>query len=60
MTKRAKWAFEKKEEAEKFIKGNGGEVASFDVTMKAAYEDIDQDTKMFRERRKTRKMEYKK
>ena len=59
MTKRAKWAFEKKEEAEKFIRENGGEMATFDVTMKAAYEDMYQDTKMIRERRKMRKMEHK-
>ena len=59
MTKRAKWAFEKKEDAEKFIRENGGEMATFDVTMKAAYEDMYQDTKMIRERRKMRKMEHK-
>ena len=60
MTKRAKWAFEKKEEAEKFIKENGGETAMFDVAMKAAYEDMYADTKMIRERRKMKKMEHKK
>ncbi len=62
MTKRAKWAFEKKEEAEKFIKENGGETATFDVIMKAAYEDMYSDTKMIRERRKMmkqKKMEHK-
>jgi len=62
MTKRAKWAFEKKEDAEKFIKENGGEAATFDVAMKAAYEDMYQDTKMIRERRKMmkqKKMEHK-
>ena len=55
MTKRAKWAFDKKEDAEKFIKENGGENATFDVAMKAAYEDMYQDTKMIRERRKMMK-----
>jgi len=59
MSKRAKWAFEKKEDAEKFIKENGGEMAMFDVAMKAAYEDMYQDTKMIREKRKMRKMEHK-
>jgi len=59
MTKKAKWAFEKKEDAEKFIKENGGENATFDVVMKAAYEDMYQDTKMIRERRKMKKMEHK-
>ena len=63
MTKRAKWAFEKKEDAEKFIKEIGGETATFDVAMKAAYEDMYADTKMIRERRKMMKqkmMEHKK
>ena len=59
MTKRAKWAFEKKEDAEKFIKENGGETATFDVAMKAVYEDMYADTKMIRERRKMRKIEKK-
>jgi copper chaperone NosL len=57
MTKRAKWAFEKKEDAEKFVKENGGKVSTFDEAMKAAYEDMYADTKMIRDRRKARKME---
>ena len=60
MTKRAKWAFEKKEDAEKFIKENSGGIATFDEAMKASYEDMYQDTKMIRDRRKMRKMEQKK
>ena len=59
MTKRAKWAFEKKEDAEKFMKDNGGDLATFEQAVKAAYEDMYQDTKMIRERRKMRKMEKK-
>lgn len=59
MTKRAKWAFQKKEDAEKFKTGNGGDLASFEQAVKAAYEDMYADTKMIRERRKMRKMEYK-
>jgi nitrous oxide reductase accessory protein NosL len=62
MTRRAKWAFEKKEEAEKFTKENGGETVTFDQAMKAAYEDMNSDTRMIRERRKMmrqRKMEHK-
>jgi len=59
MTKRAKWAFAKKEDAEKFKAENGGEVASYDQVIKAAYEDMYQDTKMIRERRKMRRMEKK-
>ncbi len=59
MTKRAKWAFEKKEGAEKFKAENGGDLASFEQAVKAAYEDMYADTKMIRERRKMRKMEHK-
>jgi nitrous oxide reductase accessory protein NosL len=60
MTKRAKWAFEKKENAEKFKAESGGDFATFDQAVKAAYEDMYTDTKMIRERRKMRKMEQKK
>jgi hypothetical protein len=60
MSRRAKWAFEKKEDAETFIKENGGSLSTFDEAMKAAYEDMYADTKMIRERRKMRKMEHKK
>jgi copper chaperone NosL len=55
MTRRAKWAFEKKGDAEKFISENGGTVVVFDDVMKAAYEDMYQDTKMIREKRKMSK-----
>lgn len=55
MTRRAKWAFEMKEDAEKFIKENGGELSSFDEAIKLAYEDMYQDTKMIRERRAMKK-----
>ena len=56
MTKRAKWAFEKKEDAQKFMKENNGRLATFDEAMKAAYEDMYQDTKMVREMRKKKRM----
>jgi copper chaperone NosL len=62
MTRRAKWAFEKKGDAEKFISENGGALATFDEVMKASYEDMYQDTKMIREKRKRMKksmMEHK-
>jgi len=59
MSKRAKWAFEKKDQAEKFVKENGGQLATFDEAMKAAYEDMYSDTKMIREKRKMKKMEHK-
>lgn len=59
MSKRAKWAFGKKEDAEKFKAENGGDLASFEQAIKAAYEDMYADTKMIRERRKMRKMHQK-
>ena len=55
MSKRGKWAFEKKEAAEDFIKANGGTLTSFDDTVKAAYTDMYEDTKMIREKRKMKK-----
>jgi len=59
MTKRAKWAFEQKEDAEKFVKENGGSMATFEEAIKASYEDMCGDSKMIRERRKMKKMEHK-
>lgn len=58
MTKRAKWAFEKKADAEKFVADNGGSLISFDQALKAAYEDMYADTKMIREKRKMMKMQH--
>jgi copper chaperone NosL len=55
MTKKAKWAFENKADAEKFISENGGTLATFDEAMKATYEDMYADTKMIREKRKMMK-----
>jgi copper chaperone NosL len=59
MSKRAKWAFENKEDADKFVKESGGTLASFEEALKAAYDDIYEDTKMIRERRKMRRMQQK-
>jgi len=56
MTQRAKWAFTSKEDAEAYIKQNGGKHASFDEVMKTAYEDMFKDTKMIREKRKMKRM----
>jgi len=56
MTKRAKWAFEKKEDAEKYIAKDGGQMVTFDQAMKGTYEDMYDDTKMIRERRKMKRM----
>ena len=59
MTRRAKWAFAKKEDAERFKSDNGGDLAAFDQAIKAAYEDMYQDTKMIQERRKMKRMQHK-
>lgn len=56
MTKQAKWAFEKKENAEKFILENSGTLANFDEAMKATYQSMYEDTKVIREKRKIKKM----
>ncbi len=58
MTKRAKWAFENKAAAEKFVAENGGSLVTFDEAMKSAYEDMYLDTKMIREKRKMMKMKH--
>jgi len=60
MTKQPKWAFEKEEGAKKFIKENGGTLATFDQAMKAAYDDMYLDTKMLREKRKMMRMKMEK
>lgn len=55
MTKKAKWAFENKADAEKFIAENGGTLATFDQAMKTTFEDMYADTKMIQEKRKMMK-----
>jgi hypothetical protein len=52
MTKRAKWAFADKAAAEAFVKENGGTIVGFEDAVKAAYEDMYQDGRMIREKRK--------
>jgi len=60
MTKRAKWAFENKADAEAFVKKEGGALTNFDQAIKASYEDIYTDTKMIRERRKMKRQQMEK
>jgi copper chaperone NosL len=55
MTKKAKWAFENKADAEKFIAENGGSLSTFDEAMRASFEDMYSDIKMIREKRKMMK-----
>ena len=56
MSKRGKWAFGTKDEAENFIKTNSGKPASFEEAVKMAYDDMYEDTKMIREKRKMMRM----
>ncbi|OGR24913.1 MAG: NosL family protein [Desulfuromonadales bacterium GWD2_54_10] len=56
MTARAKWAFASREAAERFVKANGGVIGTFDEAIKAAYEDMYQDTKAIRERRMMKRL----
>ena len=41
MTSVPKWAFAKREEAQEFVKENGGKVTSFDQVMRAAEEEVE-------------------
>ena len=56
MTAKAKWAFAGREAADRFIQANGGNIISFDEAIKAAYDDMYQDTKMIRENRKMKRL----
>jgi copper chaperone NosL len=55
MTGRAKWAFTTAEAAQAFIRLQGGERVDFEAALKAAYEDMYEDTRMIRRKRQTRK-----
>jgi copper chaperone NosL len=55
MTKQPKWAFAVQTDAESFIKESGGKLATYDNAIKIAYEDMYQDSRMIREKRKMRK-----
>ena len=55
MTRRAKWAFATAAAAEAFARRNGGELTGFEGAIRAAYEDMYEDTRMIRERRAARR-----
>jgi nitrous oxide reductase accessory protein NosL len=44
MTALPKWAFARAEDAQQFVKENGGEITSFDKVMKSAEDEVDEDT----------------
>jgi copper chaperone NosL len=56
MSKRGKWAFGKKADAEAFLAVNGGRLAAFEQAVKMAYEDMYEDTLAIRARRKAKKL----
>ena len=56
MTSRAKWAFQSKDSADEFIKTHGGRPATFQEVMKAAFEDMYEDTMMIRKKREMMRM----
>ncbi len=51
MTSRAKWAFEKRRDAEAFTKRYGGIISAFDAVIKATFQDMYDDTKLIRQKR---------
>jgi copper chaperone NosL len=59
MTKEAKWAFETKEDADRFVKEHGGRPAAYDDAVKASFEDMYEDVKMIRKKRQMMKMKKK-
>jgi copper chaperone NosL len=58
MSKRGKWAFAKKDDAEGFLQQHGGTLTDFEAAMKAAYEDMYSDTKMIRDKRRAKNMQH--
>jgi copper chaperone NosL len=55
MSGRGKWAFDARDDADRFIGTNQGELATFEEAMMTAYEDMYADTKMIRDKRKMRR-----
>ncbi|MDW7771973.1 MAG: nitrous oxide reductase accessory protein NosL [Desulfobulbaceae bacterium] len=56
MTSRAKWAFGTQGAAEAFVKQSGGQIGDFNQAIKAAFEDMYEDVKMIREKRRMMRM----
>ncbi len=57
MTSKAKWAFEKKADAEAFIRECGGRPASYEEAIREAYVDIYKDSRMIRGKRMMHRMQ---
>jgi hypothetical protein len=56
MTTRAKWAFRSKAKADAFIAARGGEPATYERAVKAAFEDMYEDIRMIQKKRKRMRM----
>lgn len=52
MTKRAKWAFASENDARAFITAHGGSASDFSGAVKAAFEDMYEDLRMIRTKRR--------
>ena len=57
MTSRAKWAFEKKDDADAFINDHGGQTAVLEEVIRAAFVDLYEDTIVAKRKRRIIKME---
>ena len=56
MTARAKWAFRTKKAADNFMKKHGGRPATFEEVLRAAFEDMYEDTLILQKKRRLMKM----
>ena len=57
MTSRAKWAFENKDAADGFMRDHGGRTAVFEEAIRAAFEDLYEDTIAIKRKRIMEKQE---
>jgi len=57
MTATAKWAFETKDAADRFMQEHGGRPATYQEAVKKAFEDMYKDTLMIQKKRKMKRME---
>lgn len=56
MTARAKWAFETRSDAQRFIEAYGGKHADFNEAIKTAFEDMYHDTLVIQKKRRMTKL----
>jgi copper chaperone NosL len=56
MSKQGKWAFEKKDDAEKFLMTNQGKLVSYEEALNETYKNMSEDTQMIRNKRAMKRM----